>query len=64
MTTTFRADRREFLRISAITGGGLLLGTYIEAASATEVFASTGSASGAADFAPNASVLHLRRRPL
>ncbi|MBC7897866.1 MAG: xanthine dehydrogenase family protein molybdopterin-binding subunit [Cytophagaceae bacterium] len=55
MTITFRADRREFLRISAIAGGGLLLGTYLEGATAVEAFAATRTP-GAADFAPNAFI--------
>lgn len=55
METTTRVDRRSFLRVTAIAGGGVLLGSYIKMFDATEAFAATTGA-GAADFAPNAFI--------
>jgi isoquinoline 1-oxidoreductase beta subunit len=51
MDTTLRVDRRQFLRVTAIAGGGILLSSYLTAA---EGMAAT--AAGAAEFVPNAFI--------
>ncbi|MEP7117067.1 MAG: molybdopterin cofactor-binding domain-containing protein [Acidobacteriota bacterium] len=46
-------DRRLFLRVSGLAGGGLLLGTVLEPLAST---VAPGAAAAAADFAPNAFI--------
>ena len=47
---TLIVDRRSFLRVSALAGGGLMLGSYFEAAEAAQ------AAPAAGGFAPNAFI--------
>jgi isoquinoline 1-oxidoreductase beta subunit len=53
MDTTRNVDRRSFLRVSAIAGGGLLLASYIDLLGPATGFAAEPAATG---FAPNAYI--------
>jgi isoquinoline 1-oxidoreductase beta subunit len=51
VTTTVNVNRRQFLRVTSIVGGGILLATYIETATSVTAWAMTP-----ADFVPNAYI--------
>jgi len=54
-TITRPVDRRSFLRVTALAGGGILLGSYLKALDAGEAFAATLTPS-APEFVPNAFI--------
>ncbi|MEO6528965.1 MAG: xanthine dehydrogenase family protein molybdopterin-binding subunit [Gemmatimonadaceae bacterium] len=56
MTRDTRVDRRQFLRVTAIAGGGLLLGSVLDSVSADSAFAAPLDPGAAAEFSPNAFI--------
>jgi hypothetical protein len=55
MTLDARVDRRQFLRVSAIAGGGLLLGTILDFGSGTDLLAADAP-KAPGEFSPNAFI--------
>ena len=62
MINSTPVDRRSFLRVSAIAGGGMLLASYVKLLEPTEAFAADVGGAGAAEFVPNAFIRLTRRR--
>ncbi|PYP80746.1 MAG: xanthine dehydrogenase family protein molybdopterin-binding subunit [Gemmatimonadetes bacterium] len=56
MTLDARVDRRQFLRVSALAGGGLLLGTILDFGAGTELFAADAPKVPGGEFSPNAFI--------
>jgi isoquinoline 1-oxidoreductase beta subunit len=56
VTINARVDRRQFLRVSALTGGGLLLATMLDATGAAQLFAADVGPGSANEFVPNAFI--------
>ena len=54
--TTTRVSRRQFIRVSAIVGGGVLLASYLEPLAAAETLGGTAGTGGAADGVLNAFI--------
>jgi isoquinoline 1-oxidoreductase beta subunit len=56
MDTNLRVDRRQFLRVSAIAGGGVLLASYLESFGAVEALAAPTATPSVIEFLPNAFI--------
>ena len=53
MTLDARVDRRQFLRVSALAGGGLLLGTILDFGSGADLLAAEAPRAPGSEFSPN-----------
>jgi isoquinoline 1-oxidoreductase beta subunit len=53
MTATLRVDRRQFLRVSAVAGGGLLIAGYFDFLGTASAAVAAPGSDGAAEFIPN-----------
>lgn len=57
MTTSLRVDRRQFLKVSAIAGGGIMFGSYLSPVGVDDALAAVpGMLPPAAAFEPNAFI--------
>lgn len=56
MTTSLRLSRRQFLRVTGLAGGGLLLATWVEPLGRALGAPAPGAAGPGAEFAPNAFI--------
>jgi isoquinoline 1-oxidoreductase beta subunit len=56
MTTSLRVDRRQFLKVTAIAGGGIMFGSYFTPEGVHEALAATPGSLPPAVFEPNAFI--------
>ena len=56
MTTSLRVDRRQFLKVSAIAGGGIMFGSYLSSGGVEDALAAVPGRVPAPAFEPNAFI--------